>query len=149
MYNRLKLPYISLNLKLLFTHLFRIQNTATRITKVQRGWLWFIFFFPWAAAFLPPSWLEYLWPELHGLNDAGRAVTSFMIRPRHGLINYKDTRTKCRHLKKLTWKGTLRRVFIRVYRLDHIQSVRLVFSTQLCELLPLLPSLWFTYKFFL
>ncbi len=34
-------------------------------------------------------------------------------------------------------------VFNRVYRLE-IQSVMLVFSTQLCELLPLLPSLWFT-----
>jgi hypothetical protein len=30
----------------------------------------------------------------------------------------------------------------RVYRME-IQSVMLVFSTQLCELLPLLPSLWF------
>ncbi len=38
--------------------------------------------------------------------------------------------------KKLTWKGTLRQVFIKVYRLE-IQSVMLVFSTQLCELLPL------------
>jgi hypothetical protein len=35
-------------------------------------------------------------------------------------------------------------VFIRVYRLE-IQSVMLVFSTQLCELWPLLPSLWFNY----
>jgi hypothetical protein len=34
-----------------------------------------------------------------------------------------------------------RQVFIRVYRLE-IQSVMLVFSTQLCEL-PLYPSLWF------
>jgi hypothetical protein len=33
-------------------------------------------------------------------------------------------------------------VFIRVYRVE-IQSVVLVFSTQLCELLPLLPSLWY------
>ncbi len=24
---------------------------------------------------------------------------------RHGLINYKDTKTKCRYLKKLTFKG--------------------------------------------
>ncbi len=36
----------------------------------------------------------------------------------------------------------MRQVFIRVYRLE-IQSVMLVFSTQLSELLPLLPSLWF------
>jgi hypothetical protein len=53
-----------------------------------------------------------------------------------GLINYIDTKAKCRHLKKLTCKGTLRQVFIRVYRLG-IQSDMLVFATQLCELLPL------------
>ncbi len=47
-------------------------------------------------------------------------------RERHGLINYIDTRAKCRHLKKLTCKGTLRQGFIRVYRLG-IQSVLLVF----------------------
>jgi hypothetical protein len=47
-----------------------------------------------------------------------------------------DTKAKCRHLKKLTCKGTLRQVFRRVYRLE-IQSVMLVFSTQLCELLPI------------
>jgi hypothetical protein len=33
----------------------------------------------------------------------------------HGLISYKDTKIKCRHLKKLTCKGTLRQLFIRVY----------------------------------
>ncbi len=43
----------------------------------------------------------------------------------HGLINYKDTKTKCRHLKKLTCKGTLRQVFIRVH-IPEIQSVILV-----------------------
>jgi hypothetical protein len=53
---------------------------------------------------------------------------------KHGLINNVDTKAKCRHLKKLTCKGALRQVFIRVYRL----TVTLVFSTQLCELL-LLP----------
>jgi hypothetical protein len=26
----------------------------------------------------------------------------------HGLINYKDTKAKCRHLKKFTCKGILR-----------------------------------------
>ena len=36
----------------------------------------------------------------------------------HGLINYVDTKAKCQHLKKLTCKGTLRQVFIRVYRLE-------------------------------
>jgi hypothetical protein len=33
-------------------------------------------------------------------------------------------------------------MFIRAYRLEK-DSVMLVFSTQLCELLPLFPSLWF------
>jgi hypothetical protein len=56
---------------------------------------------------------------------------------------YVDIKEKCNFLKKLTCKkGTLREMFIRVYRLE-IQSVLLVFSTQLCELLPLQPSLWF------
>ncbi len=61
----------------------------------------------------------------------------------HGLINfnYIDMKAKCRHLTKLTWKGALRQVFIKVYRLE-IHSVMLVFSNQLCELLPLYPSLW-------
>ncbi len=53
----------------------------------------------------------------------------------NGLINYTFTKTKCRHFKKLTCKGTLRQVFIKVFRLE-IKSVLLVFSTQLCELLP-------------
>jgi hypothetical protein len=55
---------------------------------------------------------------------------------RHGLINFIETKVKCHHLKILTCKGTLRQVFIRVYRKE-IQSVMLVFSTQLCEHLPL------------
>jgi hypothetical protein len=38
-----------------------------------------------------------------------------------------------KHSKKLTCKETLRHVFIRVYR----PEIQLVFSTQLCELLPL------------
>ena len=54
----------------------------------------------------------------------------------HGLINYIDNKAKYRHLKILNCKGTLRQVFIRVCRLE-IQSVMLVFSNQLCELLPL------------
>jgi hypothetical protein len=40
---------------------------------------------------------------------------------------------KCRHLKKLTCKGALRQVFIRVFRLE-IQSVIFVFLTRLSEL---------------
>jgi hypothetical protein len=47
------------------------------------------------------------------------------------------------HLKKLTCKGTLRQVFVRVYRLE-IQSVMLVFLTLPGEILSLQPSLWFT-----
>ncbi len=31
----------------------------------------------------------------------------------HGLINYTDNKAKCRHLKKLTCKGTFRQVFFR------------------------------------
>jgi hypothetical protein len=58
------------------------------------------------------------------------------INQKHGLINYIDTKAKCRHLKKWICKGTLRQMFIRVYGLE-IQSIMLVFSTQLCELLPL------------
>jgi hypothetical protein len=60
----------------------------------------------------------------------------------HGLSNYQGIKAKCHHLKKLICKGTLRQVFVRVYRLG-IQSVVLVFSTQLWELLPLSPSPWF------
>ncbi len=56
----------------------------------------------------------------------------------------KTHRRQCKMLssKKLTCEGTLRQVFIRVYRLA-IQWVMLVFSTQLCELLPFSPSLLF------
>jgi hypothetical protein len=35
----------------------------------------------------------------------------------HGLINYIDTKAKCRHQNILTWKWTLRKAFIRFYRL--------------------------------
>ncbi len=37
----------------------------------------------------------------------------------HGLINYKDTKAKFHHLKKLTCEGTLLQVVIRVYRLEN------------------------------
>ncbi len=53
-----------------------------------------------------------------------------------------DTKAKCRHLKKLTCKGTLLQVFIRVYRVEIQFGGMLVFWTQLCELLPLQPSLF-------
>jgi hypothetical protein len=51
-------------------------------------------------------------------------------------VSKKTPKTKCRHLKQLTFKETLMQVFIRVYRLEK-QSVMLVFSTQPCEQLPL------------
>jgi hypothetical protein len=35
-----------------------------------------------------------------------------MVGVYHGLINYIDTKAKCRHLKILTCKGTFRQVFI-------------------------------------
>jgi hypothetical protein len=48
---------------------------------------------------------------------------------------------KCRHLKKLTCIGTLRKVLIRVFRLEisWVHSIMLLFSTQLCAL-PCCPS---------
>ncbi len=42
--------------------------------------------------------------------------------PIHGLINYKDTKTKYRHQKKLTCTGTLRQALIRVYKLEILYS---------------------------
>ncbi len=50
----------------------------------------------------------------------------------HGLINYTDTKSKCRHLKKLHVKGLCGRCLSVFYRRD-IQSVMFL----LCELLPL------------
>ncbi len=48
--------------------------------------------------------------------------TLFMYTWRHRLFNYIDTKAKWRHKKKLTCTGTLRQVFIRVYRLGYSQS---------------------------
>ncbi len=66
------------------------------------------------------------------------------IPPAHGLINYKHTKAKCRHPKNWPVTELCGRcvMCIWVYRLE-IQWVTLVFSTQLCDLLPLSPSLWF------
>jgi hypothetical protein len=58
------------------------------------------------------------------------------VNSMHELRNYKDTIAKCRHLKIFTYEGTLRQVYIKIYRLD-IQSVMLAILTHLCELLPL------------
>ncbi len=41
----------------------------------------------------------------------------------HGIINYVDTKPKCRHLKKLTCKGTLRQVFISLWTGDTVSHV--------------------------
>jgi hypothetical protein len=45
--------------------------------------------------------------------------------------------------KKLTCEGTFRQMFNGVNNRLEIQSVMFVFSTQLCELFPLSPYLWF------
>jgi hypothetical protein len=78
--------------------------------------------------------------EETGMLDTGQYVFinigQCLLGREHGLSNYIDTKAKCGHLKKLPCKGTLRQVFIRIYRLV-IQSVMSVFSTQLCELLSL------------
>ncbi len=70
------------------------------------------------------------------------ATDSFFSKPSqptdcfvHGLIDCVDSKTKCRHIKKLACKGTLRKVFAKVYILE-IHSVMKVFSNQICELLP-------------
>jgi hypothetical protein len=55
----------------------------------------------------------------------------------HGLINYIETKAKGCHLKNLPVKGTLRQVFIRVYRQEIYLNHMFVFLTQLCKLLTL------------
>jgi hypothetical protein len=55
---------------------------------------------------------------------------------------YNRHQSKMFSLKIFPCKETLRQMFFIVYRLE-IQSVMLVFSTHLYELLPLSPSLWF------
>ncbi len=46
------------------------------------------------------------------MGGGGEGLLRRMIRLIEG------NNAKCRHLKKLTWKETLRQVFIRVYRLE-------------------------------
>ncbi len=72
----------------------------------------------------------------HGPPPVWRTPTARPPPPSHGLINYNRHQTTMLSSKILTCKGTLRQVFIRIYRLD-LQSVMLVFLTRLCELLPL------------
>ncbi len=59
-----------------------------------------------------------------------RLAVSLPLLQKWGWYVTVDTKAKCRHLKKITPKGTLRQVFIRVYKLE-IQSATLVFSTKL------------------
>ncbi len=47
-----------------------------------------------------------------GLKRASKRIQQ-SVGSEHELINYKDTKTKFRHLKKITCKGTLRQVFIK------------------------------------
>jgi hypothetical protein len=47
-------------------------------------------------------------------NPWGKMQSGFGMH--YGLINYVDTKAKCCHVKKFTWKRTMREVFIRVYR---------------------------------
>ncbi len=58
----------------------------------------------------------------------------------HGLINYIDIKTKCHHLKILTSEGTLRQVFIIIYRLDIVSHVG-IFNPALWIVAPLSFSL--------
>jgi hypothetical protein len=51
-------------------------------------------------------------------------------------IRHIEGNAKCHHLKKSTWKETLRQVFIRVYRLE-IQSVIGIFDPTLWTITPL------------
>ncbi len=73
------------------------------------------------------------------------AVLCNLYRAMHGLNKCIDIKAKSRYKKIWQCEGTLlRQVFIKVCRLE-IQSVMLVFSTHLCELLPLKPSFWFNF----
>jgi hypothetical protein len=67
------------------------------------------------------------------VHPAQRVACLFPNSKDKGLVKYIDTKAKCRYLKKLTCKGTLRQVFIGFYRLER-QSVMLVFLPQLCDL---------------
>jgi hypothetical protein len=75
--------------------------------------------------------------------ETGKIIESvhhLVHTPERRKIRLIEGNAKCCRLKKLTWKETLRQVLIRLF---FEQLVMLVFSTQLFELLPVLPSLWF------
>jgi hypothetical protein len=50
-------------------------------------------------------------------------ITQPHLWSNHGLINFVDPKAKWCHLIKMTCKGTLWQVFIRVYRLDTFSHV--------------------------
>ncbi len=66
--------------------------------------------------------MRYLTQMLGGIEGYAVVIFDGAPTPLNTVFNYKDTKAKCRHLKKLTCKGTLRQVFIRLYRLK-IQSI--------------------------
>ncbi len=74
--------------------------------------------------------------ESLGIADIGTPLLDL----NHGLINYKDTEAKCRHLKKLTCKGTLRQVFISLWTGDTVGHVS-IFDPALRTVAPLIFSL--------
>ncbi len=54
-----------------------------------------------------------LWATQLELSDAEIDERSKTLNDqKYGLMNYKDTKSKCLHLRKLTCKGTLRQMFI-------------------------------------
>jgi hypothetical protein len=71
--------------------------------------------------------LRYSWKKLyrgntHIFQPPLHVHHTFLHTVQNGLIYYVDTKAKCRHLKKITCKGTMRNVFIRVYRLENAVS---------------------------
>ncbi len=64
-------------------------------------------------------------------------------RRTHRLITYTDTKAKCRHQKNWPIREFCGRCLSEFIDWRFNESVMLVFSTQLCELLSLWPSLWF------
>ncbi len=78
--------------------------------------------------FLLISWLLDLDPGFIFDYSSARVISFVPLNAEHfdhGLINFIDTKAKCRHIKILTCKRLCGR-FIRVYR-PEIQSVMLVF----------------------
>ncbi len=66
--------------------------------------------------------ITFLWRESFNTQNPFCVVrvSGFSVPVAQGLINYVDTKAKCRHLKILTCKGTLRQVFIRVKTEDTV-----------------------------